>query len=67
MRTLSILITLLAATSGGCASQGGALPVCDGKHLRPGNSHGSVLEPSTSAAASATSAAPAEAFPSCGQ
>jgi hypothetical protein len=38
------LVALSALT--GCASTDGAkLAVCDGKHLRPANAHGSVLAP----------------------
>lgn len=62
------LIPFLAAlAASGCAtSPSGGLPVCDGKHLRPANPNGSVLDAATPAAkptAAATapkSAAPAE-------
>lgn len=68
MRTLPILIAVLAVASAGCASPDGrALPTCDGKHLRSANPHGSMLD-ATAPASSATSAtAPAGAHASCGR
>ena len=45
MRTTPLLIIVFAAATAGCATPGArALPVCDGKHLRPANLHGSVLD-----------------------
>jgi hypothetical protein len=68
MRLIPILIAVLTTVSAGCASPGGgALPTCDGKHLRPANSHGSVLDPAAPATASVSPAAPAADYPSCGQ
>ena len=70
MRTISILMLVLAIASAGCASPGGgALPVCDGKHLRPANPHSSVLDPAVAAtpAASPAEAAIGASHPSCGQ
>lgn len=44
MRTALCLIAAL--TLGGCASVGKTkAPVCDGKHRRPANLYGSVLDP----------------------
>lgn len=44
MRTLICLITIIALS--GCASVGKTkAPVCDGKHRRPANLYGSVLDP----------------------
>ncbi len=53
----------------GCATTAGSkLPVCDGKHLRPANPHGSVLDPSTSPTPAARAAEATEgAHPGCGQ
>ncbi|WP_372784797.1 hypothetical protein [Phenylobacterium sp.] len=68
MRAISILIAVLSLGSASCASPGGgALPVCDGKHLRPGNPHGSVLDPAGAAAAPVGVTAPPADHPSCGQ
>lgn len=42
---MMVLILPITATLAACASSGkSALPVCDGKHLRAVNLHGSVLE-----------------------
>lgn len=44
MRSAVCLIVVLAL--GGCASLGKTkAPVCDGKHRRPANLYGSVLDP----------------------
>ena len=70
MRTTSILVIALAIASAGCASPGGgALPVCDGKHRRPANPHGSVVDPAAAATSAASPADPAIGanHPSCGQ
>jgi hypothetical protein len=71
MRTTSILIVALATALAGCASTGGgAPPVCDGKHRRAVNLHGSVLDPAatpTSPANASEPAAAAPVHPSCGQ
>lgn len=57
------LILLSTLSLAGCASSGGGkLPVCDGKHLRPGNPYGSVLAPAAEGAA-ATPAGAAENEP----
>ncbi len=66
MRLITILVCAVGLTTGGCASSGVKLPVCDGKHLRPANPHGSVLDPATPAADTAAPAAGAEQ-PGCGQ
>jgi hypothetical protein len=53
MRTAAF-ITLMALALGGCASLGKAkAPVCDGKHRRPANLYGSVLDPAARPAAAA--------------
>lgn len=52
-----LLILLSTLSLAGCASGGGKLPVCDGKHLRPGNPYGSVLAPTEGAAAPSVGAA----------
>jgi len=57
-----VLLMLLPALAG-CASSGGRLPVCDGKHLRPGNPYGSVLAPAPEGGAAAPSGGAAEAKP----
>ena len=77
MRTSPLLIIVLATATAGCATPGArALPVCDGKHLRPANLHGSVLDapapaaPTTAPAAPTTApatAADAAQHPGCGQ
>lgn len=68
MRTLPILIAVLAVASAGCASQGGgALPTCDGKHLRPANLHGSVLDAAAPAPSATRDVDPIGAHASCGQ
>ena len=70
MRALSILIAVMSTATAGCASRGGdgALPVCDGKHLRPVNLHGSVLDPTAAATPPASPSEPAAAnHPGCGQ
>ena len=66
MRTFPILILAVGLTAAGCASSGAKLPVCDGKHLRPANPHGSVLDPATPTTSAATPAVGAE-HPGCGQ
>jgi type IV secretion system protein VirB7 len=71
MRTTSIVIVALATALAGCASAGGSnAPVCDGKHRRPANLHGSVLDPAATPASPAKASEPAAAapvHPSCGQ
>lgn len=70
MKTAPILILVLAIAWAGCASPGGgALPACDGKHLRPANPHGSVLDPAAAATPATSPAEPAigASHPSCGQ
>lgn len=58
MRVL-LLIVLLAA--GGCATLAAErAPVCDGRHRRPANPHGSVL-----AAEHPAASAPIASAPSC--
>jgi len=48
MRSLVIMISALALAA--CASTGkDMLAVCDGKHRRPANVHGSVLTPTPEA------------------
>jgi type IV secretion system protein VirB7 len=64
-----ILASLVASA---CATtSANQLPVCDGKHLRPANPNGSVLDPAAQAApatsrAAPTQPAPAAAQPGCG-
>ncbi len=69
MKTAPILILAVTLVASGCASQGGGkLPVCDGKHLRPANPHGSVLDPTAPAAPAGATAEPAGSdHPGCGQ
>ena len=71
MRTTSILILAVAMGLAGCASTSGAkVPVCDGKHRRPVNLHGSVLDPSVTPQSAPSASEPAVAsavHPSCGQ
>jgi hypothetical protein len=77
MRVTLPLLAVLALS--GCASTGGGkLAVCDGKHLRPANSYGSVLAPTARGQApiapapagegeprKLSSAAPSPSFGSC--
>jgi hypothetical protein len=57
-----LILILAALAAGGCASSpSGRLPVCDGKHLRPANPNGSVLDLSTPVAPPATPSKPAPA------
>ncbi|HEX5263749.1 MAG TPA: hypothetical protein VFW13_09490 [Phenylobacterium sp.] len=71
MRTTSTLIVALAMTLTSCANTGGAAPpICDGKHRRPVNLHGSVLDPAATPTSGPTASEPAVAapvHPSCGQ
>jgi hypothetical protein len=71
MRTTSILVMALATALAGCASISGSnAPVCDGKHRRAVNLHGSVLDPAaapTSTPSASEPAALAPVDPSCGQ
>ena len=73
MRALSILIAVLSTVTTGCASRNGdgdgALPVCDGKHLRPANLHGSVLDATAAATPPASPSQPTAAanYPGCDQ
>lgn len=54
-----ILPILCCAALSACASTSeGKLPVCDGKHRRPANPHGSVLAPRDETKAPATPKAP---------
>lgn len=67
MRTPPIPITILAVILAGCGSlRGEALRTCDGKHLRPANLHGSVLDASAGTMA-VGAAAQLPAHPSCGR
>lgn len=53
-----LLILLSTLSLAGCASSGGGkLPVCDGKHLRPGNPYGSVLAPAANGVAAPSAGA----------
>lgn len=53
MRVL-VLTVVVALTLGGCASLGKEkASVCDGKHRRPANLYGSVLDPATPPTAAA--------------
>lgn len=40
-----IILTFMALSLAGCASDGGKSPICDGRHLRPANPYGSTLSP----------------------
>jgi type IV secretion system protein VirB7 len=66
-----LLIVALTTALAGCASAGRSdAPVCDGKHRRPVNLHGSRLDPASappSAASSADAAAATPVYPGCGQ
>lgn len=56
------LVAVIALTLAGCAGLGPEkAPVCDGKHRRPANLYGSVLDPAAppTAAADKLSALPA--------
>ena len=67
MRTLPILIAVHVVVLAGCANPGRALPTCDGKHLRPANLHGSVLDLAPLASSTAGPADPTGVHASCGQ
>jgi hypothetical protein len=61
---IPLIIAGLAASA--CATTSASrLPVCDGKHLRPANPNGSVLDATTPAATPATPAS-APDQPGCG-
>jgi hypothetical protein len=67
MKPLPILILLALSASGCATSSAKDLPVCDGKHRRPANPHGSVLDASVAgAAAPAAPQAPSPPSPGCG-
>jgi len=61
----------VAATLAGCASiRSEKAPICDGKHRRPANPYGSVLDPATPPSAAPAAQHPAKlsalpTFPSC--
>lgn len=70
MRRVVVLIAVLAL--GGCTTLGKEkAPTCDGKHRRPANLYGSVLDPaappaSTSAKPDKLSAISPSSYRSCG-
>lgn len=60
--TRSAVITFAALLLAGCATSSGKTPpVCDGRHLRPANPYGSVLNPI--APASPAAGSPEKAAP----
>ncbi len=60
MMRAATLIVAAALALGGCATLGKEkAPVCDGKHRRPANLYGSVLDPATPPGSEAPKAAPA--------
>lgn len=60
------LLLLLSVLLGGCATgPTDAPPVCDGRHRRPANPYGTILEPSA-ARPSPSPSADAEPAPSSG-
>lgn len=69
MGKLIIVIVVLALS--GCSTMGREKgPVCDGKHRRPANLYGSVLDPAAQPAAAPAkpdklSAVPSTSYPSC--
>lgn len=70
MRSVLLLMIGVALALGGCTTTSGDKPaVCDGKHRRPANLYGSVLDPASQPKAAASGAASAGAgassFPSC--
>jgi hypothetical protein len=50
MRIPVLTLTATLALAGCSSTGGGKLAVCDGKHLRPANPHGTVLAAPASAA-----------------
>jgi type IV secretion system protein VirB7 len=67
MKPRLILILTVAAALTACATAGSnALAVCDGRHLRPANPNGSVLNPAKPAAFTAAAPSAAAPNPSCG-
>jgi type IV secretion system protein VirB7 len=62
MRSFMLSALILSLTLGACATSPRALPICDGKHRRPANPHGSVLDP-TGPAPTAASPIPAPPSP----
>jgi hypothetical protein len=52
------LVLCLAAALAACAGPAARLPVCDGKHRRPVNLQGSILDPTPAPAAPPTAAPP---------
>lgn len=68
MRKLLIVLVVLAL--GGCSTVGREkAPVCNGKHRRPANPYGSVLDPAALPALAKPdklSALPSSSYPSCG-
>ena len=55
MKYPALLSLVASAALTACATVPNALPVCDGKHRRPANPHGSVLGPATPAGPTAPS------------
>lgn len=67
-----LVIAVVVLALGGCSTMGRErAPVCDGKHRRPANLYGSVLDPAAQPAAAPAkpdklSAVPLTSQPSCG-
>ena len=71
MRRHILLLTMTLALCGCATLQSQKSPVCDGKHRRPANTYGSVLDPvvptpSTPSTPAKLSAAPLAGHGSCG-
>lgn len=67
MKLIIPLILASLAASACATTPANRLPVCDGKHARPANPNGSVLDPSTPTTSSAAPApSPAANQPGCG-
>jgi type IV secretion system protein VirB7 len=66
MRPTLWLILVAAVALDGCAHLGkSALPICDGRHRRPANLNGSVLDPAAPASAALSSPKATAPHPSC--
>ena len=70
MRTLILILGAAVALSGCSTLRKHEAPVCDGKHRRPANLYGSVLDPASPPATApaktvALSAITPTAYPSC--
>ncbi|MDB5457641.1 MAG: hypothetical protein JWP92_3226 [Caulobacter sp.] len=59
MRALPLVLGAAIALSSCAAVNQASAPICDGKHRRPANPYGSVLDPASPPASSPATPAPA--------